>query len=165
MSYRIDILACVAVGLLGSICAAHSRPLDEILQSGFFEICLQEDNAPFSDREASKGIFLDMGEVIAKDVGVKLTKTWLFSAEYIRKTSCDEVPTVADIPNDDPLRLTIPYFDVRTVLVMSQVRHHSIRSPIWAKVISPFSRIPTRAMISPARGGHCSSRFSRTVTL
>ncbi len=108
------------LGFLGILPAAWSRPLDEIMDSGAFNICVQEDDEPFSDRASSKGIFLDIGDLIAKDLDVKLTATWIISAEYIRKTSCDAVPAVADIPNDDPLRLTIPYLEVRTILVTPQ---------------------------------------------
>ena len=111
------LVSCGLVATCALATPARSRPLEDILASGTFDICVQEDSAPFSDQTSGTGIFIDLGRLIAQHLGVQLTETWLFSAEYARKTSCDALPAVADIPGDDPLRLTIPYLKVRTALV------------------------------------------------
>ncbi|WP_395696858.1 biotin/lipoyl-containing protein [Methylocella sp.] len=68
-----------------------------------------------------KGIFIDIGDALARNLGVEAEYTWLFSAEYIRKTDCDLVPAVA-IEGDDPLKQTIPYVRVRSTLVVPKDR-------------------------------------------
>lgn len=117
----------IAVGLalslstLGAGAPASARPLDEILGAKSLDICVQEDNLPFSSARAKPGgVFLDLGTAIAERLGVEAKYTWLFSAEYVRKTDCDLIPAVANLPGDDPIRLTIPYMAVRSVLVLAK---------------------------------------------
>ena len=103
---------------IGGAASTSARPLDEILRDNSLNICVQQDNAPFSvERPKPSGIFLDLGDAVAKRLGVAANYTWLFSAEYVRKTSCDLIPAVAALPNDDPVRQTIPYMAVRSVLI------------------------------------------------
>ncbi|WP_187148678.1 substrate-binding periplasmic protein [Methylocella silvestris] len=91
------------------------------MSSKSLEICVQEDNAPFSsERPKPAGVFIDLGDAIGKRLGVEVKYTWLFSAEYIRKTGCDLIPAVAQIEGDDPLRQTIPYMEVRSVLAVAR---------------------------------------------
>lgn len=103
---------------MGAAGVASARTLDEILRDGRLNICVQQDNPPFSmDEPKPNGVFLDLGDAVAGRLGVAANYTWLFSAEYVRKTDCDLIPAVAALPNDDPLRQTIPYMAVRSVLV------------------------------------------------
>lgn len=106
--------AAISLGLMTPV---SGRSLADIEESGTFEVCLQEDNAPFSDQHTNKGVLVDIGDLVANKLGVKMVETWLFSAEYVRKTSCDLVPAVADIPNDEPLRLSSPYVEIRSLAV------------------------------------------------
>jgi polar amino acid transport system substrate-binding protein len=107
-------------------CMALARPLSVIQQTGTIGLCVQEDSAPFADRRAQQGIFIDVGTMIAQQLGVRLTLDWLVSAEYVRKTDCDAVPAVADIPSDDPLRRTAPWFGVPFAII-SPPAHAPIR--------------------------------------
>lgn len=97
--------------------AVAARTLEAVKEANEIDICLQDENPPFSDRRSEAGVFLDLGRVIANGLGVKVKETWLVSAEYIRKTDCDLIPAVADVPSDDPIKRTKPYMIVRTVLV------------------------------------------------
>lgn len=113
--------ACFAA--TGSGAPVFARSLADMLDAKRLNICVQEDNAPFSmDGAKPRGVFIDLGDAIAKRLGVKANYIWLFSAEYVRKTDCDLIPAVADIPGDDPIRRTVPYLSVRSVLVIKKDR-------------------------------------------
>lgn len=123
-SRRRNSLALAGLAALSlSANTGFARPLAEILSSGALKICVQEDNQPYSSaRPKPKGIFIDIGDALARNLGVEAEYTWLFSAEYIRKTDCDLVPAVASIEGDDPLKQTIPYVRVRSTLVVPKDR-------------------------------------------
>ncbi len=113
--------ASFAFGAIFCAAPGFARTLEDILSAKSLEICVQEDNAPFSSEGAQPtGVFLDLGDAIAERLGVKAKYTWLFSAEYVRKTDCDVIPAVANLPGDDPIRLTVPYAAVRSVLVVAK---------------------------------------------
>jgi polar amino acid transport system substrate-binding protein len=118
-----------AAGLLALLlpCAALARPLSVIQQSGTIGLCVQEDSAPFANRQTQHGIFIDVGTMIAQQLGVTLTLDWIVSADYVRKTDCDAVPAAADIPSDDPLRRTAPWFGVPFAII-SGPSHPPIRA-------------------------------------
>jgi polar amino acid transport system substrate-binding protein len=102
--------------------------LEEIKRTHTFEICVQSDDLPFSNETGSpRGVLLELGDSVAQKLGVELKVKWIFSAEYVRKTTCDAIPVVAAIPGDDPLRLTDPYISIRTVVVVSSA-HPPIRN-------------------------------------
>lgn len=137
-----------ALGVLGMAESVPllARPLDEIMQTKSLNICVQEDNLPFSGEAPNPGgIFLDLGSAIADRLGVKAKFTWVFSAEYVRKTDCDLIPAVAALPNDDPVRQTSPYMAVRSVLVAGtdhvklhglddfRTGHIAVQAASWAR--------------------------------
>jgi polar amino acid transport system substrate-binding protein len=105
---------------------AEARGPADIAADGRLGVCLQEDSPPFSDRAGNRGILLDIGDLLARKLGVKLDVTWVFSAEYIRKTSCDVVPAVGALASDDHLKLTRPYYEVRTVVVTHGNARHAL---------------------------------------
>ena len=109
----------LSLSAIGSGASAWARPLAEMLRANSLDVCVQEDNRPFSSTQPTpNGVFIDLGNAVAARLGVEPKYTWLFSAEYVRKTDCDIIPAVAAIPNDDPVRQTIPYMVVRSVLVV-----------------------------------------------
>lgn len=124
----------LAAGLVLSVLAIAeimpltARPLDEIIRAKRLNICVQEENLPFSSESPQPGgVFLDLGKAIAWRLGVEAKYTWVFSAEYVRKTDCDLIPAVASLPNDDPIRQTSAYMAVRSVLVAGN-NHTKIRA-------------------------------------
>jgi polar amino acid transport system substrate-binding protein len=109
----------LAAALYAVLMPAEARSLDEIIRTHTFDLCAVRENMPFSaDESPARGALVDLGAAVAQRLGVESKISWLFSAEYARKTDCDAIPAVAAIPDDDPLRLTIPYLKVRTVLVV-----------------------------------------------
>lgn len=134
---------------------ASARPLEEILRANSLNICVQEDNLPFSSEQPRpNGVFLDLGNAVGERLGVKAKYTWLFSAEYVRKTDCDVIPAVAALQNDDPVRQTIPYMAVRSVLVVRKdhapvheladlrIGHTAVLATSWARHVLNASGFP-----------------------
>jgi polar amino acid transport system substrate-binding protein len=107
--------------------AAQARTLADVLSTRTLSFCVQEESEPFANRRTGQGIFIDIGNRIAQQLGVALVLDWIVSADYVRKTDCDALPAAADIPSDDPLKLTSPWLQVSFVIV-SQPPHEPIRS-------------------------------------
>lgn len=109
------LLACTMASTLAT--KGRARSLEEVKEAGEIEVCLQDEAPPFSNRVSNSGVFVELGQLIARDLGVKLKESWVISAEYVRKTTCDLLPAVGDLPSDDPIKRTKPYMMVRSVLV------------------------------------------------
>lgn len=78
-----------------AVCAApvSARPLDDVLESKVLKVVVYEDNAPFSwsGDGAAKGIDVDLGKALAREIGVE--------AEFIVRVQGEEV--------DDDLRANV----------------------------------------------------------
>jgi ABC-type amino acid transport substrate-binding protein len=72
---RIGIGVCLAAGIAvaAGTGAAFSRPLDEVVASKTLRVIAYLDNAPFSWEESgtAKGIDVDLGRAIARELGVE----------------------------------------------------------------------------------------------
>ncbi len=71
--------------LLAVVPAAAARPLDEVKKSGFLRVGVYRDFAPFSsgDSTALRGIDVDLGNAIAKRLGVRVQYLNLTSGEQV----------------------------------------------------------------------------------
>jgi polar amino acid transport system substrate-binding protein len=109
-------LACVAA-------AAHARTLPEMAASQEFVICAAPDDMPFSRRDGTPaGLYVDLGRLVAADLGLGLGVRWIPRRELARRVGCDAIMGAAVVKTGDPVTSwrnvrTIPWMRAGAVVV------------------------------------------------
>ena len=160
---------CVVLAVTGT---ASAGTLDDMRRAGRFAICAAPDALPFSSREPGPpGFQLELGEQIARGLGLDFEVTWIKSKEYAGRAGCDAFMSAASLPEDAaeraeagtapasrrfPRLLTRPYLPVRFVLVAPVSRddirelddlrtgHVAVPSGSWAHYVLNERGIPVR---------------------
>jgi polar amino acid transport system substrate-binding protein len=156
-------LCLLVLGLLvlGSA-AADARSLETIIERGALTLCANPNALPFASKTGPvPGFQIELGEQIARELGVKLTREWVVSAIQYRRADCDFVlDTIArkDIPPEGGVKVTRPYHRSGVVLA---VRADSPVSSLAG--LSPGQRIgvPVGSLVSMMldQGGTATSPF------
>jgi polar amino acid transport system substrate-binding protein len=72
--------------------AALSRPLQLIVERGTLTLCANPDALPWASKTGTiPGFQVELGEDLAKRLGVSLTRQWVRSAFQYRRVDCDVV--------------------------------------------------------------------------
>ena len=109
-------LACVAA-------AAQARTLPEMAASNEFVICAAPDDMPFSRRDGTPaGLYVDLGRLVASDLGLTLGVRWIPRRELARRVGCDAIMGAAVVKASDPVTswrnvLTVPWMRAGAVVV------------------------------------------------
>ena len=88
MMKRLNLLSalCLALVLLGQVLPAQARSYDDVMASGFIEIAVYKDFAPYSWKDASgkeQGIDVDLAKHIAKKMKLDLKLRWMVPDETL----------------------------------------------------------------------------------
>jgi len=135
-------LACVAP-------AAHARTLQEMTASNEFVICAAPDDMPFSRRDGTPaGLYIDLGRLVASDLGLALGVRWIPRRELAHRVGCDAIMGAAVVKAaDDPASWrnvqTVPWMRAGAVVVDTgrgpvatldalRGRHVAVPSGSWA---------------------------------
>jgi polar amino acid transport system substrate-binding protein len=116
-------LCLLVLGLLvlGSA-AADARSLETIIERGALTLCANPNALPFASKTGPvPGFQIELGEQIAREIGVKLTREWVVSAIQYRRADCDFVlDTIArrDAPPEGGLKVSRPYHRSGVVLAV-----------------------------------------------
>jgi polar amino acid transport system substrate-binding protein len=136
-------LACVTAA------TAQARTLPEMAASNEFVICAAPDDMPFSRRDgAPAGLYVDLGRLVASDLGLALGVRWIPRRELARRVGCDAimgtaVVKAADRPTSWRNVPTIPWMRAGAVVVDAgrapvttldalRDRHVAVPSGSWA---------------------------------
>ena len=93
-------LACVAA-------TARARTLPEMAASNEFVICAAPDDMPFSRRDGTPaGLYVDLGRLVASDLGLTLGVRWIPRRELARRVGCDAIMGTAVVKAADPAPIT-----------------------------------------------------------
>lgn len=93
-------LACLAT-------AAQARTLPEMTASNEFVICAAPDDLPFSQRgPAPSGLYVDLGRLVAADLGLALGVRWIPRRELAHRAGCDAIMGAAVVKAADPAPVT-----------------------------------------------------------
>jgi polar amino acid transport system substrate-binding protein len=108
-------LAMLAVVIgSGAICSADARTLASIKESGAIRLCAHPNSLPFASRTAEPpGFQVELGQALAKQLGVSLTMGWILISYDLPRTDCDIIlDTIADpgAPPDFGIKLSKPYY-------------------------------------------------------
>jgi polar amino acid transport system substrate-binding protein len=108
------------VGLL--VPSAEARTLDIIRERGEIGQCAHPNALPFSSRKGNpSGFQIELGEAIAKQVGVALEPIWIIGGHQLRRSGCDIVTDAIDQPeiqDEAGLQLSKPYYRTGIVLAV-----------------------------------------------
>jgi polar amino acid transport system substrate-binding protein len=118
--------ASICVLVLGSG-AADARSLETIIERGALTLCANPNALPFASKTGPvPGFQIELGEHIAQELGVKLTREWVVSAIQYRRADCDLVlDTIArkDAPPEGGVKVTRPYHRSGVVLAVRADSH------------------------------------------
>ncbi|HEY7028155.1 MAG TPA: substrate-binding domain-containing protein [Gemmatimonadales bacterium] len=122
------VVVCVASFGLGIVAASDNGPT--VMQPSELRVCADPNNLPFSNR-AGQGFENQIAELIARDLGVTLSYTWMPERTgFLRNTldagRCDVVTGVPS--GDSRLLTTSPYYRSTYVFVQRADRGPPIRS-------------------------------------
>ena len=72
--------------------SADARSLETVLERGALTLCASPNALPFASKSGPVPEFqIELGEKIAEQLGVKLTREWVISAIQYRRADCDLV--------------------------------------------------------------------------
>jgi len=128
----------LAAGSLAPL--AEARSLDIIRAQGAIGQCVHPNALPFSSRKGEPpGFQIELGEAIAKQIGVVLEPIWLIGPNQLRRAGCDIVTDAIaepDVQEETGLQLSKSYY--RTGIVLAVRSDSPITS---AEVIGPHAKI------------------------
>ena len=160
-----DRLARYAAGicllLLGSA-AADARSLETVIERGALTLCANPNALPFASKTGPiPGFQIELGEKIAEQLGVKLTREWVVSAIQYRRADCDLVlDTIArkDTPPEGGIKVTRPYHRSGVVLA---VRADSPVASLASLGSGQRVGVPVGSLVSMTldKGGNVTSPF------
>ena len=71
---------------------ADARSLETVIERGALTLCASPNALPFASKTGPvPGFQIELGEKIAEQLGVKLTREWVVSAIQYRRADCDLV--------------------------------------------------------------------------
>ena len=109
----ICMLAAVALVAAAVASSAAARPLDAIKQRGRLMVCANPNALPFSSKNGDRrGFELELGEALAKELGVALEVGWVVFPFHVPRVDCDILfDSIVDreTAEDAHLRLSRPY--------------------------------------------------------
>src|SRR5262245_38538952 len=92
--------AVVALALAAQLPSADAASLEDVRERGMFAVCAHPDALPYSSQErAVPGFQIELGEAIAKQLGVRFRTEWIVFTRHARRVDCDA--TIGSIIKDE----------------------------------------------------------------
>lgn len=119
MKAIVPLIVAAAIGLPGP---AQARTLDAIRASGAIGLCAHPNSLPFARKTGEPpGFQVDLGQVLARELGVALRLDWIITQYQMRSAGCDILlDIIADREAQSETRLTIskPYYRTGVALAV-----------------------------------------------
>ena len=116
------LLVVLAVVAWGRMSPAGARSLEQIRASGAIRLCAHPNSLPYASRNTQPpGFQIELGEALAKQLGVSLTMGWILISYDLPRTDCDIImDTISDpgAPPDFGIKLSKPYYRSGVALVV-----------------------------------------------
>src|SRR5947208_12456742 len=123
------ILPFMVGAVIGLIGPAQARSLDMIRSSGVLGLCAHPDSLPFASKVGDPpGFQVELGQALARELGVSLRLDWIITRYQMRSAGCDVVlDVIADREAQGETRLAIsnPYY--RTGVTLAEIGRASCR--------------------------------------
>src|ERR671936_329914 len=118
----IKIIVPFAAALIGLADAAQARSLDAIRESGVLGLCAHPNSLPFASKAGDPpGFQIELGQALARELGVSLKLDWIVTVYQMRSAGCDIVlDVIADREAQGETRLAIskPYYRTGVALAV-----------------------------------------------
>jgi polar amino acid transport system substrate-binding protein len=156
------VFASICLLVLASA-AADARSLETIIARGALTLCAHPNALPFASKTGPvRGLQTELGEKIAQQLGVKLTREWVVNAYQYRRADCDLVlDTIVrkDVPPEGGIKLSRPYHRSGVVLAVRADSQASSLASLGAgqRVGVPVSSL---ASMTLGKGGIATSPFT-----
>ncbi|WP_407154816.1 substrate-binding periplasmic protein [Bradyrhizobium sp. STM 3557] len=116
------ILPFVVAGIIGLMGQAEARPLDAIRSSGVIGLCAHPNSLPFASKAGDPpGFQVELGQALARELGVSLRLDWIITQYQLRSAGCDIVlDVIADreAQGETNLRISKPYYRTGVALAV-----------------------------------------------
>ncbi|HEY2874803.1 MAG TPA: transporter substrate-binding domain-containing protein [Reyranella sp.] len=110
--------------LLGLPDLAQARSLDAIRDSGVLGLCAHPNSLPFASKAGDPpGFQIELGNALARELGVSLRLDWIITQYQMRSAGCDIVlDVIADreAQGETRLRISKPYYRTGVALAVPQ---------------------------------------------
>jgi polar amino acid transport system substrate-binding protein len=112
----------VVGALLGLTNVAQARSLDAIRESGMLGLCAHPNSLPFASKAGDPpGFQVDLGNALARELGVSLRLDWIITQYQMRSAGCDIVlDIIADreAQGETNLKISKPYYRTGVALAV-----------------------------------------------
>jgi polar amino acid transport system substrate-binding protein len=119
MKAILPLVVAVTIGLMDS---ALARSLDTIRSVGALGLCAHPNSLPFASKAGDPpGFQLELGQALARELGVSLKLGWIITVYQIRSADCDIVMDVIadrEAQSETNLRISKPYYRTGVVLAV-----------------------------------------------
>ena len=155
-------VAWICLLLVGNA-AADARSLEAVIERGALTLCAHPNALPFASKAGPvSGFQVEIGEKIAQQLGVRLTREWVISAIHYRRADCDLVLDAIvrkDISPEFGIKPSRPYHRSGVVLA---VRTNSQASSLASLGADQRVGVPVSSLASMTlnKGGVATSPFS-----
>jgi polar amino acid transport system substrate-binding protein len=117
------ILPLMVGALIGLIDPAQARSLDTIRSVGAIGMCAHPNSLPFASKAGDPpGFQVELGQALARELGVSLKLDWIITVYQIRSADCDIVMDVIadrEAQSETNLRISKPYYRTGVALAVS----------------------------------------------
>ena len=119
MKAIVPLIVAAAIGLPGP---AQARTLDAIRASGAIGLCAHPNSLPFARKSGEPpGFQVELGQVLARELGVALRLDWIITQYQMRSAGCDillDVIADREAQGETRLRISKPYYRTGVALAV-----------------------------------------------
>jgi polar amino acid transport system substrate-binding protein len=119
MKTIVPVIVAAAIGLPGP---AQARTLDAIRASGVIGLCAHPNSLPFARKTGEPpGFQVELGQVMARELGVALRLDWIITQYQMRSAGCDillDVIADREAQGETRLRMSKPYYRTGVALAV-----------------------------------------------
>ncbi len=119
MKAIVSVIVAAAIGLPGP---AQARTLDAIRESGVIGLCAHPNSLPFARKTGEPpGFQVELGQVLARELGVALRLDWIITQYQMRSAGCDillDVIADREAQGETRLRISKPYYRTGVALAV-----------------------------------------------
>lgn len=112
----------IALAVTCAAAGVQARSLGIVKESGWIRLCAHPNSLPYASRTATPpGFQVELGQALAKQLGVSLTMGWILISYDLPRTDCDIIlDSIADpgAPTDYGIKLSQPYYRSGVVLAV-----------------------------------------------
>jgi polar amino acid transport system substrate-binding protein len=119
MKASFPLIVAAMIGLVGSV---EARSLETIRSVGAIGLCAHPNSLPFASKAGDPpGFQVEMGQALARELGVSLKLDWIITQYQIRSADCDimmDVIADREAQGETHLRISKPYYRTGVALAV-----------------------------------------------